>query len=234
MTLIEIIQRVCKRVNLDSPVTAIGSSDLNILRMIELANEEGEELSQRYDWQALVNESTFVSVATETQGAMTTLAGTGFDHIQNDTIWNRNLDRKWLPVDDVKWQRMKANSITGANTYFRLRGNNLLAIPVPTAGQTIAFEWVSKYWCENSTGTAQGYFQADTDIPKLSDKIMLQGTTWRWKKEQGLEYAEDFRIYEMMVANAMLQDGAKSNLNMGSGNASRFISNSNLPEGNFG
>jgi hypothetical protein len=32
---------------------------------------------------------------------------------------------------------------------------------------------------------------------------------WRWKKEHGLEYAEDFRTYEGEVANALGRDGGK-------------------------
>lgn len=229
MSLITIIQRTCRRVGLAAPSSAIGNTDENIIRMIELANEEGEELATRGSWQALRSESTFVSVATESQGAMTTLAGASFDHIANETIWNRTQDRPWHPVDDVTWQRMKSNGITGPYNYFRVRGGNLIVQPTPTAGETIAFEWASKNWCQSSVGAGQTVWTADTDTSKLDERIMIMGLVWRWKQAQGLEYSEDFSKYENMVSNALAQDGAKPKIRMGKIGSSEM----NIPEGSW-
>lgn len=49
----------------------------------------------------------------------------------------------------------------------------------------------------------------------LPEELLLMGLRWRWKKEEGLEYAEDFRSYEMQVKDALSRDGAKRTLNMG-------------------
>jgi hypothetical protein len=37
---------------------------------------------------------------------------------------------------------------------------------------------------------------------------------WRWKKEKGFEYGEDFRTYEMQVKDALSRDGGKPKLSM--------------------
>lgn len=233
MSLLTIIQVASKRVGLNAPTTAVGLTDTNVIRMIELANEEGIDLANRHRWQNLIREATHTSLAQENQGAITTIAGTDFAYILNDTIWNRSSNRRWVPADDVQWQQMKSSGITGPDTYFRLRGNSLLTTPTPTAGHTIAFEWVTKNWCESSGGTGQSAWAADADVGRLDEKIITAGLVWRWKQSQGLEYAEDFRKYEILVADAIARDGAKGHLNMGKGSGRRMIGNSNVPEGSW-
>lgn len=228
MSLLTIIQRVSKRVGLTAPVAAMSSTDENVVRMIEVANEEGEELFARHDWQNLVREATHTTLATESQGLITTIAGSDFSHVRNETFWNRTKNRKWYPLEDVKWQELKASGITGPVEYFRLRGNYLLALPTPTAGDTLAFEWVTKNWCESSIGTGQSVWAADADVSRMPEDLMIQGLVWRWKKSQGLEYAEDFRQYEIRVGTAIVRDGTPGKINMGGGSSA-----SNIPEGSW-
>ena len=229
MSLLTLTQRAFKRVGLTAPVAAMSSTDDNVVRMVELANEEGEELWGRGDWQSLIREETHTTLAAESQGLITAICGSDFDHIKNETFRNRTKNRQWYPVDDVTWQAMKASGITGPVEYFRIRGNYLLALPTPPAGETLAFEWVTKHWCESSGGTGQSVWTADDDVGRLDESIMLQGLVWRWKKAQGLEYAEDFRQYEMRVETALIRDGAKPVLNMNG----RSGTGSNVPQGSW-
>lgn len=229
MSLLTLVQRAFKRVGLSAPTAVMSSTDENVIRMIELANEEGEELATRGDWQALTREATHTTLAAESQGLMTAIAGSDFWYIRNDTFWNRTKDRRWYPVSDVRWQEMKATAITGPVEYFRIRGGYLLALPTPTAGETLAFEWVSKNWCESSGGTGQSAWAADTDVARLDEALMLMGLVWRWKKAYGMEYAEDFRQYEMRVETALVRDGAKPHINMGGAPAGER----NVPQGSW-
>lgn len=229
MSLLTLIQRASKRVGLTAPVAAMSSTDDNVVRMIELANEEGEDLFGRTDWQILVREETHTTLAAESQGLITAICGADFDHIRNETFWNRTKNRRWYPVDDTKWQQMKASGITGPVEYFRIRGGSLIALPTPTAGETLGFEWVSNQWCESSSGTGQSVWTADGDVGRLDESIMLAGVVWRWKKSMGLEYAEDFRMYEEAVMTAMMRDGAMPRLNMNG----RTGTGSNIPQGSW-
>jgi len=235
MALLAMIQQACLRVGLTSPSAAIGSTDENILRMIAIANEEGEKLSQRCAWQALVSEATFSTAATESQGAMTTLAGAAWDYILLDTMWNRSQNRPVLPVNVQNWQAMKSSSVTGPYSSCRIRGGNLIFIPVPTASQTVAFEWATKNWCQSSGGTGQSAWAADTDTGVIDEKLMTAGIIWRFKKTKGLEYAEDFRGYETRVGNAIARDGVHPRISLGGTNvvSQRFLSSSSVNEGSW-
>lgn len=233
MTLLSIIQTLCSRLAIVQPTVVVGSTDQQVIQLLGLANEEGQDLAARGRWEKLQNESTFTTVATESQGAMTTLAGADFGWICDDTIWNRSQNRPILPVDPIRWQQMKAASVTGPYTSMRIRGGEFLAYPLMTAGQTVAFEWISKNWCESSGGTGQSEWAADTDVPIVPGDLMTLGLIWRWKQAKGLTYAEDFATYERQVTDAMTRDGIKPQLNMGGGNGTRFLNRSSVIDGNW-
>lgn len=230
MSLLTIVKAACKRCGVPAPVNAYSSTDDNIVRMIALADEEGQELANEYSWQALTNEATHTTVATESQGSILTIAGSDFGWIKNDTFFDRTLNRPVFPVDDAKWQQMQASGISGPYSHIRIRGNTLIAYPTPTAGHTWAFEWVSNNWCESSTGTGQSSWAADSDVSLIDEALITMGLVWRFKQSQGFEYGEDFNKYQRRLQNALARDGAKPRVKLG---GPTMVGNGNVPEGSW-
>ena len=219
MSLLTIVQYVCGRTNVPVPTSVMSLvSDTRILQMLRLLEEEGTDLSQRGDWQGVTFEATHTTLAAEDQGAVTTIASNGFRHIKNMTFWNRSARLPiYGPLNDQEWQSRKALTSVGPPYFYRIRGGKLLANPTPTAGLTWAFEYVSKNWILGADGTTyKQYFTLDTDTVLLPEDLVLMGLRWRWKKEKGLEYAEDQRTYEMQVKDALGSDGGKAVLSMAS------------------
>lgn len=228
MSMLTLVQHFCRRENIPVPSLVYGSSDTQVRQIQALLEEEGNDLAKRGPWQALTFEATFTTVATASQGAMTTLATNGFRKIKNDTIWDRtNKVPVFGPLSARDWQDRQAVTSSGPRYEFRIRGGNLLVTPTPTAGYTWAFEYMSNNWITDSTGvTYRQYFAADTDLTLLPEDILLMGLRWRWKKEKGFEYSEDFRTYESQVSEALGGDGGKSVLYMDDCGMSRFPPNS--------
>lgn len=190
-------------------------TDARILQLLRLLEEEGTDLSKRGSWEGLTNEATHTTLASEDQGAITSIATNGYRHIVNNTIWDRT-DR--LPIallGSTDWQTLKAITNQGPRYRYRFRGGRMLVSPVPAAGHTWAFEYLSKNWILGADGvTYKQYFTLDTDTILLPEDLVLMGLRWRWKKEKGLEYAEDQRTYEMQVKDELGWDGSKSTLSM--------------------
>lgn len=234
MTMLSMVQHFCRRTNQPVPATVYGSSDEGVLQMMALLEEEGNELSSRGDWQAMVRETTHITVATESQGAITTIASSGgFRYIKNQTIWDRTNALPIYVIDGPEWQSNKARSLNGPRYSARIRGGNLIVNPVPTAGYTWAFEYVSTHWIlDNDGSTYKQFFTEDTDTVLLQEPLLIAGLRWRWKKEKGYEYAEDFRSYELMVKDALSREGIKGTLSMGNvpNNQGPLIG---IPEGNW-
>jgi hypothetical protein len=214
MSMLSIIQHFCRRRGIPRPTTAYGSTDPQVLQVMALLEEEGNDLATRHDWQALTFEASHTSLASEDQGAIATIATNGYRHIKNETIWNRTTSIPlYGPMNDVEWQSVKGMAATGPHYRYRIRGGKLLVNPVPAAGEAWYFEYYSKNWLTDSTGvTYRQYVGADTDIGLLPEDLLLMGLTWRWKKEKGLDYAEDFATYESQAKDAMSHDGGRRTL----------------------
>lgn len=216
MSLLTVAQYLCGRTGIPVPDSVLGTTDQQVRQVLRLIEEEGNDLSLRGLWSGLVLEATLTTVATASQGAMTTLASNGFRYILNDTIWDRtNKLPVCGPMDAPEWQAIQALTWTGPRYRYRIRGGNLLITPTPTAGYSWAFEYVSKNWILGIDGTTyKQYFTLDTDTILLPEELVLMGVRWRWKKEKNLDYAEDFRTYETQVKDALGRDGGKPHLHM--------------------
>ena len=211
-TLLEVVQDLCGRQNLPVPATVVGTSDPQVRQIQRLLEEEGNDLSSRGGWEVLTFETSWTTTATEDQGAIATLAPNGFRYIKNKTIWDRSTRLPVCgPLDSQDWQALKAVVATGPRYQWRIRGGQLLVNPSAVAGESWYFEYVSKNWILNGA-TYKRRFTVDTDTILLPDDLCLQGLRWRWKKEKGFDYAEDFRTYEMQVKDAIGRDGGKPDL----------------------
>ena len=214
MSLLTIVQNFCRRTKLPVPATVYGSTDTQVLQIMALLEEEGNDLASRGGWNELTFEASLTTTATESQGTMNAICTNGFRYIKNNTIWSRT---RRLPVcgplDAQEWQMLKALFVNGPYYRFRIRGNLLLVNPTPPASEAWYFEYVSQNWILGADGTTyKQYFTLDTDTVLLPETLVLMGLRWRWKKEKGLDYAEDMRTYEMQVKDAIGRDGGKTTL----------------------
>lgn len=223
MTLLEIVKEFCRRTALSVPLVVAASQDDQLLQIMGLLNEGAEDLTKRQQWTTLQREVVFTSVAGENQGQLHTLAPAGFQWIINDTIYDRTQKQPiYGPVSSQNWAYRQALPTSGPSSSYRIRGGALLLTPGIAAGHTLAFEHASNAAVYDNTGIAQPYkryFTNDTDTFLLDEGLALAWLRWRWKSEKGLRYAEDFRAYEVLVAQAAGHDGTKPELNMGCGDA---------------
>ncbi|HYE86629.1 MAG TPA: hypothetical protein VEA16_09755 [Vicinamibacterales bacterium] len=211
MTVLTICQNAADRIGVARPSSLINSTDQQSLRLLGYAQQEGKALARRHTWQILTKEQTFTATATETQSSA---IPSDFDRFVDETCFNRTRKREvYGPLNENEWQFAKAVVSPVIIEAFRYRGGSFLMTPTPTAGDTIAFEYISKNWCQSSGGTGQAAWAADTDTGVLEEELMTLGVVWRFKAGQGFDYQEDFNAYELMVAQAIARDGGKRVLN---------------------
>jgi hypothetical protein len=145
---------------------------------------------------------------------MNTLAS-NWNFVLNDTIWNRTLLR---PVYGARtpqqWQQALALTTTSPYSMYRIRGNNLYFYPVPAAGNTCAFEYITKNWVSVAAGGTSNYWTNDSDTPVLRDDIIILGTIVRWKRAKGLDYSEEQDEYRRVIGEYMARSGSKQDLSL--------------------
>jgi hypothetical protein len=218
MTLLTICQDTAGEAGVAVPTTIISNSETTAIRLLALAKREITTLAHNMPWQALVAEHTFVTVGTEAQTSATPIP-TDFDYFIRGTVWNRTLLQQLAgPLTPAEWQRLKAIDTSTGNAVqrFRRRGDLFIVHPVPSAGDTIAYEYAIDTPVESSGGTAQQNWIADADVAKIPEELVTMGVKWRFRKAMGLDYTDDLREYIIEVEKALLRDNDQPDVNVAS------------------
>ena len=218
-TLLDIIRRFMERTGLPKPAFSIGNTDAQVAQILGLLEEATEELVMRNarGWQILTREAVFVTKAQEVQGSLSELAP-GFRAVTNDTLFNRTTR---LPIYGplLPMERQATKALQTAGPYYRywIANDQLHLYPIPPAGQTIAFEYTSTAcWSDGqSPATYSEYPTTDTAICLFPKPVVIAQLRWRWKKEKGLEYAQDFDSAELLLNAAIAADGTRRVVDLG-------------------
>jgi hypothetical protein len=199
MTLLSIVQNVAVSLSLGEPSSIVTSTDPAIRKLLRFANQAGKQLAKYHDWQDLVVEQTFSTLAQRVQ--TNALPPVDYDRLlYRPVIWDRTENRKLIgPTDQKTWARLQTGVGLGGTYYWRLLGSQLNVIPNPSAGHTLGFEYVSKRWVLSSVGDPQETFTDDTDtcrVPVFEDLLELE-LVWRFQQSTGFaQYAENMKTCE--------------------------------------
>ena len=214
MNLLSLVGNFCKRNGIPVPATVFGNTDPDVMQILTLLEEEGNDLALRYNWSVLTQEASLSTAASEVQGSVTGLMPNSYRYIINDTIWDRSTRLPIFPVDPADWQAIKA-TISSVQPYrYTLYDGYLYVTPVPPAGLNWYWMYQSSAWILKADISRKRYFEDDTDVMLLPDDLLLAGLRWRWLREKGLEYAELFATYEKMATQYMSTDRPRARLNM--------------------
>ena len=234
MTLLSICQNVADFTGFERPVTVVDNTDPIARQLLALAQREGKQLMRMSDWAILKKEHTFST----SSGTAAYALPSDFDRLVLETSYNRS-DNDILtgPISSAEYQLVNHGmATTGTTEKFRLKAaSNALKFeldPTPSSTQTIGFEYVSNQFCQSSGGSGQAVWTADTDTGILDETTMEMGITWRFKSSHGLDFAEDFRQYQLEVRQAIARNGSAPILQLD--DARKLIVGPYQTDGNYG
>lgn len=217
MNFLQIVQSVCASSGWPVPATVVGNNDAAARQMLGLMEEELDDITVRENFAPLQRQVTFVTVAAELQGLLSTILGSDkmWKYIPG-TFYNRTTHLAVEgPVSESEWQQYKALQ-SGMLPRFRFWQQGLYLQPNPTAGQTMAFEYLSQNCViTTATGVYKRNITLDTDTFLIPDEVLKAALKWRYKAEKQLAYSEDFNRYERIRASLFLASGVKPVLHMG-------------------
>lgn len=202
LTLLAIVNNAQDSIGIPRTTSVVGSTDVAARQMLQLANIEGAELVNRADWEALRRTASFSTVASVSQGALSSVAS-DIKRIIPDTMWNET-EQRFVRGGILPKEQQFRTSITSSpnDPRYYIQQGVLYLTPTPAAGETVTFRYQTDAWCEDSGGTGKNLFSADTDVLRLPSHVFTLGLIWRWRRTKGLDYAEDFRTYENAIINA--------------------------------
>ncbi len=232
MSLLTVVQNVCRLTNLRVPTEVVNSTDTQTQQLYALANEALADLGKSFQWQRLTREQLFTTVAAEEQPDA---LPDDFDYELNNTIFNRTTRLTLIgPITPQLWQAIKAQpQLNRVYLCWRERDNAVLMTPAPPAGQEIAFEYISSNFAETANGDPIPEYAADTDVAILPEGLVQRSLRWRFLSAKNLSYAEEFRTYETQLQMAQAKDGGTTQLNITGSTTWGLWGFPNLPLGNF-
>lgn len=235
MSALGIVQAVTGRISLTRPSVLFTSTDRNVIQLRELLLEGAEALSKCGDpgWQALQRQQTFVTVAQEEQ--TNTPIPDDLRHFIPDSFFNRTTNRQVTgPLTPQQFQQAQVwPQLTAPYLCWRERDGDFLINPVPPAGETIAYEYISSYWAKSSAAQPKAAFTADDDTTYLDEELLKLDLIWRWKQAKGLDYGEDMATFEREKEKALGRDGGAGMLNQGGQVTPYPWWRANIPEGSW-
>lgn len=204
-SILSLMQDAAIEVKLKAPSAIIGITTPDETLLARALVKTCTQL-QANDWQKLTREKTFTTVAAETQ--TDTPLPTDFLRFVSNTIFNRT---KRLPLggplSPQEWQGIKATAQTSSYDYFRLRGGSWLMSPLPSAGDTIAYEYITKNMGTDATGvTERAAFTVDTDLTYFDDELMILGIGMNVLDIDGNDYAERSMQFQARLSKMLVED----------------------------
>lgn len=195
MTLLSAINEVCDVVSLDRFESVYGSNDPNAQTMVALAQEAGDEIARRADWQRMLKQATASAspqnLPTDYQrmtpgGAVRTSAGAFVRPVTNSSQWAVIV------------------GVPSTQPYFFVKGAQILFSPASAAVSAI-IDYVSKNWIlEGSTEKAT--LSADDNTTLFPERLLLKDIIWRWKRQKGLAYEDNLAEFEADIVQEINAD----------------------------
>lgn len=200
LTVLQIAQTFAGRQGLPQPTFIAGNNDAQVLQILGLLQEFCDDLVTRRFWEVTTKEAVFSSLGVEDQGLIADIADGGYRGMVPGTFFDRT-QRLAVPVaiSPQEWQLRKTLGLSGPLYQARVRGGHLLFIPPPPLGHTLAFEYQSEWFVQDSGGNGKKWPTQDNDTFVVNDSLPVAYLRWAWKSTKGLDYAEEFRMYENLV-----------------------------------
>lgn len=185
MTLLTAINEVCDVVSLDRFASVYGSTDPNAQTMVALAQEAGDEIARRGDWQKTLKSLT-VTASPESFPANFQRLTPGGAVRKSDGTFIRPVTNsgQWAVIVGVP----------STTPYFFMKGGQFLFSPASAAVSAV-IDYVSKNWIINGS-TEKAAFGADDDTTLFPERLLVKGVIWRWKRQKGLPFDDSLAEFE--------------------------------------
>lgn len=197
MTLLTIIQNASKNTGIEPPASVMGNSDPDAVKLLQFANETGQELARRVDWAGMRK-----SILIE---------GTGFPALYNlpddyarmiegwSITHSGNPVRGGLTADE--WNALAP--VSGAPRYYQTVSQQIGFYPYPPEGEQITVNYLSIGW----TSANKDQFANDGETTVFPERLVEMGTIWRHKRHIAADYSDYLAEYEAALADDARFDG---------------------------
>ena len=187
-------------------------------------------------------------VTTTQQASATSVGGTvtfsktkydlppDFENITDNTHWDKTKHWQMLgPVDAQQWQWLKSGYIsTGPRVRWRILGGEFQIWPPYNSQEYLGFEYRSKGFVRDASGTVKNSFTADTDTTVLDDTVIVLATKLKYFQIKSFDTTALYQDYMRYLNVAKANDKGSATLSFAPQPSAVLIGWANLPDSNYG
>jgi hypothetical protein len=197
MSLLTVIQDAMVLCGQPQPSSAISNTDPTVAKFVAFAQIEVDTTGSDYNWRNM-------NIAMQLTGDGTTTLyslPSDFERIlQGQALWSTKYPSIPLqgPISSQDLLALRALPVMPVRPVWRLIGSTLEIWPALSSGELVNGEYKSANPISSSDATTRrARWSADSDFTLFPEVILKLGLIWRWKQSKGLDYAEDFRTYQI-------------------------------------
>jgi hypothetical protein len=197
MSLITAVNEAADLVSLDRFTAVAGSGGDDAKTMLAIAQQAGEEIAHRVDWNRLVKTANVVGVPYTLPAdyhrpvpgaALVTALGVFIRPITNTGEW------------------ATLSKVALSQPYFYRAQGKINIIPT-SAAVNATLNYVSGNFVVKVDGTTfRNAFESDDDGTVFNEDLLVRNMVWRWKRQKGLDYVDDLAEFEAMLTSEIKAD----------------------------
>ena len=197
MSLLSAVNEVADLVSLDRFNAVAGSGGDDARTMLTIAQQAGEEIAHRVDWNRLLKTATIAAVPyTLPEDYHRPVAGSMIVTALGQLARPVTNSGQWAVLEQV-----------GSTQPYYYRSAGTIAIVPTSAGVNARLNYVSGHFVASANGTDfRPAFSADDDTTVFNEDLLVKNMAWRWKRQKGLDYTDDLAEFEAMLQSEINAD----------------------------
>jgi hypothetical protein len=190
MSLLTATNEVADLVSLDRFTAVAGSGGDDARAMLTIAQQAGEEIAHRVDWNKLLKTATIATTPyTLPENYHRPVPGSMIITALGQLARPVTNSGQWAVLEQV-----------GSTQPYYYRSAGTITIVPTSAGVNARLNYVSGHFVAQSNGTDfRASFAADDDTTLFNEDLLVKNMVWRWKRQKGLDYADDLAEFEAML-----------------------------------
>lgn len=222
MTILTVIADVAKVVGVTVPTQVFASTTREHVELAALANEMAVRIGKAHDWSLLRTLETYTGDGTTTAFA---LPPDYLRMLKKTNLWSSAIQTPLTHIVDTdEWLEMQVRAYDYVVGAWTMLGGNIEILPAMASAVTAKWYYISNLVVTPSAGANKVAFTADTDIFRLSERLLKLGMIWQWKANKGQPYAEDMTNYENALEQEIGEDKGSRIIRVGRPRMPRDVS----------
>ena len=229
----QILTRVAVECGLNVAADPIGSELQEYIQLKALLQVAGEDLCLAYPWEFLSETLTIISDGTTEEHALPS----DYLSLTDQTGWNKTLETRVVgSLSPQEWRALKAGTFASTDSFFRLAGGKILLYPIPAAGDVVEFEYLSRFFVKEDTGsgTRKESITTGSDIVIFDRTLISRYLKVMWLEAKGFDTGAAQNSFNQTFSFLTSKDTAGKFISPVRQSSFRLLDAGNIPDTRYG